>query len=626
MMTEIEKLETLVVAVERAGVDIAPTYQEYMPMAFAVANSCGEQARALFHRLCALSPKYTVKDADKLFDNALKTGRNSNTLGTVWHLAERAGVEIALQPYNLTESLTHTRARTLYSNAPDVQPSEALPTENPAVNSDEEEEIIEMADEKVPDPLPDCDWPKFLQQGLDCGETKAQQDVLLLSMITTLGATMADIVCFFYGNRRLHPCLQVFLIAPPASGKGAMGWARHLADPIHEELARNYEQACAIYRNEKQKWDGLGKDRANQQEPEKPKRKLFFVSGDNTGTGIMENLIDQDGIGMISESEASILSAAISSDYGNWSHTLRKAFDHDGLSYNRRTNYEHRECKRLLLSVLISGTPGQVRPLIPSAENGLFSRELFYFMPPITMWKSQFNVDSRDYNALFERWGERWKRILDALHKQVSQLEMVLSPEQQDEFDKQLSQLFQHGGAMFGYAMRSAVARIAINLLRIMSVVGLLRALDDLLMTTHEEVLTEALEHLTATLLGTKHIEAHPDTSAENVLDGVVSSFVMHISDEDFRAVMSLALPLYRHSAHALSQLPEEKREVREATKQQRFISSLPMTFTRKEAVDIATSLGWSKKTCDTYLRRLSDAGTIQRTAAGEYCFTNTYN
>jgi predicted transcriptional regulator len=72
--------------------------------------------------------------------------------------------------------------------------------------------------------------------------------------------------------------------------------------------------------------------------------------------------------------------------------------------------------------------------------------------------------------------------------------------------------------------------------------------------------------------------------------------------------------------------LPEEKREVREATKQQRFISSLPMTFTRKEAVDIATSLGWSEKTCDTYLSRLCDTGTIERAGRGEYRFASSYN
>ena len=56
----------------------------------------------------------------------------------------------------------------------------------------------------------------------------------------------------------------------------------------------------------------------------------------------------------------------------------RKSFDHERLAYNRRTNHEYRECRKSYLSVLLSGTPAQVKPLIPSAENGLFSRQVFY--------------------------------------------------------------------------------------------------------------------------------------------------------------------------------------------------------------------------------------------------------
>ena len=62
---------------------------------------------------------------------------------------------------------------------------------------------------------------------------------------------------------------------------------------------------------------------------------------------------------------------------------MRKAFDHDRLSYNRRTDHEYREVKKTYLSVLLSGTPSQVKPLIPTAENGLFSRQVFYYMPAI---------------------------------------------------------------------------------------------------------------------------------------------------------------------------------------------------------------------------------------------------
>ena len=77
-----------------------------------------------------------------------------------------------------------------------------------------------------------------------------------------------------------------------------------------------------------------------------------------------------------------------------------KRFDHDRLSYNRRTDQEYREVKKSYLSVLLSGTPAQVKPLIPSTENGLFSRQLFYYMHGIWAWINQFESGEADLEAI----------------------------------------------------------------------------------------------------------------------------------------------------------------------------------------------------------------------------------
>ena len=54
-MDEIESLCRLCEAVETAGADIAPTYAEYVQLAFAIATDCGEAGREFFHRLCRVS-------------------------------------------------------------------------------------------------------------------------------------------------------------------------------------------------------------------------------------------------------------------------------------------------------------------------------------------------------------------------------------------------------------------------------------------------------------------------------------------------------------------------------------------------------------------------------------------
>lgn len=92
-MNPLSDLERLVAAIEHQGANIAPTYQEYMPIAFATANDCGETGRTFFHRICRLSEKYLYEEADKLYDHALKAGNGRNGLGSVFHWAEIAGVK-----------------------------------------------------------------------------------------------------------------------------------------------------------------------------------------------------------------------------------------------------------------------------------------------------------------------------------------------------------------------------------------------------------------------------------------------------------------------------------------------------------------------------------------------------
>lgn len=145
----------------------------------------------------------------------------------------------------------------------------------------------------------------------------------------------------------------------------------------------------------------MGKERCKVEAPQMPKNKMFLISGNNTGTGILQNIMDANGTGLICETEADTISAAIGSEYGHWSDTLRKAFDHDRLSYNRRTDQEYREVKKSYLSLLLSGTPAQVKPLIPSTENGLFSRQLFYYMHGIWTWINQFESGETDLEAIF---------------------------------------------------------------------------------------------------------------------------------------------------------------------------------------------------------------------------------
>lgn len=601
-MNTIQDLERLVAAIEKQGANVAPTYQEYMPLAFAIANDCGETGRSLFHRICRMSEKYVSDEADRLFDHALKGGNGRNGIGSVYHWAETAGVKLDKQLAGTARSYAGKQPGTC--ELANLQPS------HPLTHTCAHEAYINMP------VFGNYDWPPFLNQLIDCGDSPAQRDILLLGAVTVLGATLNKRLRILYGRKYHYPCLQTFIVAPPASGKGALTWVRHLAEPIHEAMMEEFKSLRKEYRLEKARWGSLGKERAKTPEPEEPKPKMFLIAGDNSGTGVLENLIEADGVGLICETEADTVSTAIGTDYGHWSDTLRKCFDHDRLAFNRRMNHEYLECMKSFLSVLLSGTPAQVKPLIPSAENGLFSRQMFYYMPSITEWVNQFDLSDEDYDSRFTGWGKQWKTFIDWLGTSVNLIQLKLSEEQKIRFNERFAQLFGHAGFTHGGAMRSTVARIAINICRILSVVALLRAVEKLL-PPHKTIFNSQFS-----ILNSPGLSPSDDIPEENVRDGIVPKLDLIATEADFEAVLNLTEPLYRHACHILSILPATDVQQREPTPQEALFDALPLAFNRQEALHEAKRIGMGTDTLDSHLRRMLEKGVIQKNARGEYIFT----
>ena len=230
-MEPLSSLHLLAEAVRNAGADIAPTYQEYIQLAFAIATDCGEAGRHDFLSLCSLSSKFDRRAADKLFSNALKTGRNDVHLGTAFHLAELCGVKIQHEAApaigtlgtqsSPLSSTSHTRAREEES-ASGIEPLSPLPTFDEHLH-----------------------WPYPLNRIMSCGTSLAQYDVLLLGAITVLGASMGKHVRCSYGGKMMSPCLQTFVVALPASGKGVLSLVRLLAEPIHDEIREKVDESMA---------------------------------------------------------------------------------------------------------------------------------------------------------------------------------------------------------------------------------------------------------------------------------------------------------------------------------------------------------------------------------------------
>ena len=603
-MTDIESLRLLTEAVETAGADIAPTYAEYVQLAFAIATDCGEAGREFFHRLCRISAKYQSAHAERMFSNALTKQQGAIHLGTAFHLAESTGVKICRE--DRKEVMNNRTGTVGTESSPHNFSTHAHVYNKVEEEKSESEELLEGSDPHHPLPTFTLeDWPKLLLRIISYGTTATQKDVLLLGALTALGATMERYVRCHYAGKYQSPCMQSFIVAPAASGKGVLSLIRLLVMPIHDDIRQQVEKEMNVYKKAKVAYEMMGKERAKAEIPEIPLNRMFLISGNNTGTGILQNIMDNNGTGLICETEADTISTAIGSEYGHWSETLRRAFDHDWLAYNRRTNQEYRENKKSYLSLLLSGTPAQVRALIPSAENGLFSRQLFYYMHGIYTWADQFACGEIDLDEIFRSIGRDWQLKLDIL-KEHGIHTLRLTDEQKKEFNALFSDLFFRSDIANGNEMRSFIARLAVNICRIMSTIAMLRVLE----------IPQPYQ-----LKSSDRYAPVPDKEipTDNVKDGIITRWDITITPEDFKAVIGLVKPLYRHATHILSFLPSSEIPHRANADRDAFFDALGDEFTRTQLTEQATAMGIKPNTALSWLRRLVKKGLFAMKEKGTY-------
>ena len=90
-------------------------------------------------------------------------------------------------------------------------------------NRTKSEELQDGSDLNQPLPsFTEADWPKILLLIMSYATSPTQRDVMLLGALTAIGASMERYVRCPYAGKLQSPCLQSFIVAPSASGKGIL--------------------------------------------------------------------------------------------------------------------------------------------------------------------------------------------------------------------------------------------------------------------------------------------------------------------------------------------------------------------------------------------------------------------
>jgi len=183
--------------------------------------------------------------------------------------------------------------------------------------------------------------------------------------------------------------------------------------------------------------------------------------------------------------------------------------------------------------------------------------------------------------------GYEWKATIDQL-KCRGTITLRLDERQQAAFNDSFVRLFLRARQSNGQEMNSSVVRLAINLVRFMEVVAMLRALEQ------PELLQPA-----------------QGINSDNLKDKIIGGWELHITDDDFAALLTMAEPLYLHATHILSFLPTGEITSRGLSEKDSLLSSMPDEFTTVQWMEAAEHANIPKNTAKTWLRRLCDSGAL---------------
>ena len=553
------EIETITQRIEAASVDIAPNYADWRDLGFALADELGESGRSYFHRLSRFYQDYNSTEADKQFDACLKAHGHGVSIKTFYHLAKSAGVSVSIP-----------------------QPSKPTPLETKKVSmpvKEETEDLEEMQETNLPT-FPDeiyTDLPNLLQRVVAKSNSPEDRDLLLLGSLVTISACLPNLFGV-YAEREVYPNLFLFVTAQASAGKGRLTLCRKLVDPIHKSLREVSKLEFEEYQRKLTEYAAT-KNKADAERPQEPAIKMLVIPANNSATGLFQILNDNNGSGLIFETEGDTLALTFKSEHGNYSDGFRKAFHHETISYNRRKDREFVEINNPRLSALLSGTPKQVSALIPSAENGLFSRFIFYFMNVRPVWNDVFaNSSDQTLDSYFNHLGMQFFDLYKHLEYQSEPIRFCLTSVQQQAFNTYFAQTQNQYLCLYGSDYLATVRRLGLITFRMAMILTALRIMDD----------------------------------------GDIHSPLV-CRDKDFNTALSMVKILVQHAAQVFQQLPSDAVATTPKNQKQQFLDELQQEFCRKDYLTVAHKLGIPDKTAEKHIKRFAVNGLIIHFAHDKY-------
>jgi hypothetical protein len=450
-----------------------------------------------------------------------------------------------------------------YANFANLQ-SSAITNDTSIENSFDNDEDCLKATPIIPQSVYD-NLPPILFESCQVFKEAREKDVFLTGALAILSGCLPN-VSGLYSGSVVYPSLFSFILAPAASGKGALKFAKALADKYHDKTLaisnddkKRYEESLAAYKMLKAK----GKLEEGQEMPMPPKFKVVFVPASTSNAKIIQHLECNEGKGIICETEADTMGQAFKNDWGSYSDLLRKSFHHEKISKSIKTDAEYIEVNNPQLAVALSGTPKQVFNIISSAEDGLFSRFIFYVFKTDAVWLDP-SPKGNPVN-LTDYFTTQSKLVLKLVEfYETDEMILHLTDEQWAIFNPFFSSFLEQINTFVSEDALSVVKRLGLILYRFCMIFTAIRKF-----VTNEH-----------------HKE-------------------VYCLDIDFETALTLTKTYIQHSIIMFTNLPKqgEQGPFKSGQNKKKFFDALPDKFQRKEAIEIGKKFDIGERSVGNFLK-----------------------
>lgn len=589
-----DQIRTVVNRIVEMNIDITEGYDNWRNIAFGISLELGEEGRSIFHDISRFNAGYKYEECDKLYSYCIKrlhdtTNHSGITIASFFSYAKKAGIDIKVAPSQ--GNMIRNGSFASHANSAKganmanmtMAPNTATAINGTTAEAGVEHEVAEAI------PLPTfCDkvtgaLPVIFKDISSLGKTLTEKDMLLLASITILSGAFPEVYAI-YDSSKVYANLFTFLVANAASGKGRTTSCLKLVSLIEQEVREANKQEMDDYQQELADIRAMGKKASGMPLPKEPPYRSLMIPANCSSTAIYQALHDNHDQGITFETEADSLANTLKSDYGNFSDGLRKGFHHEDITYRRRKENEHVEIHNPKWTVYLTGTPGQVPNLIPSAENGLFSRFLFMKVDIPAKWHNVFSKSTRTIDEEMEAIGKRVYDIHLILKKKQGGIEFKLTEEQEDKFNDFFNKLVEEYKDMLGRDFVANIYRMGLSAYRIAMILSITR-----------------LEGATCL----------PDC--------------IICKDEDLECALIIADTLMQHAARIFSTLLPNKEGddvmgIKLSPKSEKLFAALPANFNRQMVLAAAQKLGIAKRTAEKYVGEyVSRYNLCKRVDNGKY-------